>query len=99
MIKAILFDADGVLINGEMFSSVLEREYGISTKITTPFYAGPFQACLTGKADLKKIIKPYLKKWGWQKSVDEFLKTWFRAEHTIDKDLVDYIQELRKKDI
>lgn len=99
MIKAILFDADGVLINAELFSKVLEREYGISTEVTTPFYNGPFQACLTGDADLKEIIKPYLEKWGWKKSVDEFLMEWFKAEHVINEELVDYIQQLRNKGV
>lgn len=99
MIKAILFDADGVLINAEVFSKVLEREYGISTEITLPFYTGPFQACLKGDADLKEILSPYLEEWGWKKSVDEYLMEWFKAEHLIDEDLINYIQDLRSKRI
>ncbi|MGI8420041.1 MAG: HAD family hydrolase [Candidatus Levyibacteriota bacterium] len=99
MIKVILFDADGVLINGELFSEQLQREYNISTKKTISFFEGPFQACLTGNADLKEILAPYLKEWGWKKSVDDLLTYWFEAEHTIDEALVSYIQQLRLKGI
>ena len=99
MIKALLLDADGVLINGEMFSKQLERDYGISTKTVEPFFTGPFLDCLIGKADLKKILPPFLDKWGWQKSVDDFLDYWFQAEHKLDEKLIQYIQALRARGI
>ena len=77
MIRAILFDADGVVINTtERFSSYLEREYGISTKLTAPFFLGRFQDYIVGKADLKEEINKYLLSWGWKKSVDDFLRYW-----------------------
>ncbi len=99
MIKVIIFDADGVLINGEMFSVKLAKDYGISSEKTTPFFTGPFQACLIGDADLKVVITPYLKEWGWKKSADALLEYWFQAEHNIDEALVLYIQGLRQKGI
>lgn len=37
MIKVIIFDADGVLINGKLFSEHLEKDYGISRKQTKFF--------------------------------------------------------------
>ncbi len=61
MIKTILFDADGVLINGGQFSSHLEKDYGITREITAPFFTGPFIECLIGNADLKEVIPPYIK--------------------------------------
>ncbi len=97
MIKAIMFDADGVLINTERFSNQLTRDYGISTEMTKPFFEGPFAKCLTGKCDLKEEIAPYLDKWGWNKGVDAFLDYWFTSEHKVDEELVLYIQALRKQ--
>ncbi len=99
MIKVILFDADGVLVNGERFSTVLHREYGISIEKTLPFFNGPFQECLIGNADLRETVAPYLDEWGWTKGVDAFLDYWFNAEHTINEELINYVQELRAKGI
>lgn len=95
----ILFDADGVLVNGEMFSFELERKYGISNESTQPFFKGIFQECLINAKDLKKEIAPYLKQWGWQKSVQDYLDEWFVYEHKIDQSLIDYVQQLRAQGI
>lgn len=99
MIKVILFDADGVLINGEMFTHVFASEFGVSTDLMLPFFEGPFRDCIVGNADLKEVVAPHLAEWGWNKGVDAFLKYWFKAEHRIDQELVDYIQTIRKQGI
>lgn len=65
--------------------------------MTLPFFNGEFQDCLIGKADLKNVVKKYLKNWGWQKSVDDLLKEWFQFEHNIDEELADYLSSLKKK--
>lgn len=99
MIKHILFDADGVLVHGEMFSRQLEERYDISHETTQPFYQGIFAESLTGKVDLKEIIEPYLKEWGWPKTVDDYLEEWFSYEHVLDEEIIAYIQKLRAKGI
>jgi putative hydrolase of the HAD superfamily len=79
MIKVIIFDADGVLINTERrFSILLAEKYGIPLEKTLPFFNGPFQDCLIGKANLKETILPFLNTWGWKKGIDALLDIWFQ---------------------
>ncbi len=99
MIKVILFDADGVLLTGTMFSTYLQQHFGLSKDFIQPFFDNEFQKCLTGEADIKKELPKYLKQWGWKKSVDDFLTLWFTSEHKLDRDLIAYIQTLRKKGV
>jgi putative hydrolase of the HAD superfamily len=99
MIDVVLFDVDGVLVNGKSFSFYLERDYGITTDMASAFFRHKFVPCLIGEADLKVEISDYLQPWGWTKSVDELLDYWFTCEHIIDQSLIDYVQQLRQRDI
>jgi len=98
--KAILFDNDGVVVPTiEMFSQRFSREYRIPADEITPFFKGPFGDCMVGKADLKVVIKPYLKEWGWKKGVDALLQYWFKSEHLINTELVKEIHRLRRQGV
>lgn len=99
MIKVLIFDADGVLINGGIFSKRFSKEYNINISKINPFFDGPFKDCLIGKADLKEVLIPHLEEWGWKDGIDSFLEYWFSTEHSIDQELIDYIQEHRKNGI
>jgi putative hydrolase of the HAD superfamily len=95
-IETVIFDADGVLILSPMFSVPLEKEYGISQAETTAFFKGPFMHCLVGTADTRTELGPYLEKWGWKGTVDEFMDYWFKNEHTLNAPLMEYIAGLRR---
>jgi len=98
--KALIFDADGMIVHGERFSKRLARDFGISTDITTPFFVNEFQLCLVGKADLKQELAKHLKKWGWEKSIDDLLDVWFDESHTqIEAQFLPLIQNLRAKGV
>ncbi|MEK7648062.1 MAG: HAD-IA family hydrolase [Patescibacteria group bacterium] len=98
--KAILFDADGVVIRGERFSLQYTRDYGVPTETLDPFFrTAEFAQCLVGKQDLKEIIAPYVSTWEWKGSVDELLEYWFRAESVVDTELIAWIQTLRVQGI
>ncbi len=97
MIKVFLFDADGVVtVSPEKFSDRFSREFNVDyEEKILPFFENDFAPCLIGQADLKEIIKPYLGKWGWQKSVEELLKYWFGSENHVDERVVGAIKKLR----
>lgn len=100
MIKAIIFDADGVIVHREKyFSERLRDEYGIPREVSLQFFNGEFAECLVGKKDLKKILPKYFKAWGWKKSLEELLEYWFSREGTRNEELINYINKLRKKGI
>jgi putative hydrolase of the HAD superfamily len=97
MIKTVLFDADGVLINGGLFSVQLKRDFGLT--IPNDFFENEFQPALIGKSDLKEILADKVKEWGWKKSVDDLLDYWFKAEHQIDQELIKIVKKLKAKGI
>lgn len=96
MLKAVLFDVDGVLLIGERWDKELASTYGITPDALASFFAGPFQRCLVGEADLKAELAPYLPRWGWQHSIDDFLSYWFR-QYVVNKPLLRAIGRLRQR--
>jgi putative hydrolase of the HAD superfamily len=96
MITTILFDVDGVLLIGEPWYKDLASVYGITNEMHGSFFKDSFQPCLVGQADLKEALTPYLTRWGWPHSVEDFIDYWFR-HHTIHEELLQYIQQLRKR--
>jgi len=99
MIKVIIFDGVGLITHQEPLSVGLARDYGFSMEKMLPFFTGPLQDCVAGRAELKEIIVPYLDAWGWNKGVDAMLDYWFTRDHKIDTEMVPYIENLKKKGI
>lgn len=100
MLKTLLFDVDGVLVIGEHWHKALERTHGITSDQLTPFFRGPFQACLVGKADLKVELASFLPCVGWPYSVDAFIDYWFRQDAlTLNDPLLQIIQPVRQSGI
>jgi putative hydrolase of the HAD superfamily len=95
MIKALILDADGVVIFPWRFARYLEREHGITPGMTRPFFRSIFDDCLVGKADLKNVLPPFLQAWGWSGSLDEFVSSWLRTEDAVDDRVINVVRTLR----
>ncbi len=100
MIKAVVFDVDGVIVvNKEVFSLQYSKKSGIPASEFLPFFLGPFQECLVGKADLKEILKTEIHRFGHKGSIDEFLDLWFQSEHNVDEEVIGFVKELKENGI
>jgi putative hydrolase of the HAD superfamily len=99
-LKAILLDADGVvLVKQGYFSEKFSDECNVPLELITPFFKNEFRVCQLGKADLKEVLLPYLQQWGWQDSVDSFLRYWFTSDTQPDQIVLDKVQQLRNRSL
>ncbi len=92
MIRAVVFDADGVLLRPWRFRTLLAHQYGISPEITAEFFRGPFRHCCLGKLDVRTALPPYLNAWGWPGSLESFLDTWFRADGLVNAGVIEALR-------
>ena len=100
MIRAVLFDADGVVVTPEkIFSQCLQEEYGVPEEELENFFHGDFQQCLVGQADLKELLRDKIGQWNWQGTVDELLDYWFCNESKTDERMLKAIEQLKAKGI
>lgn len=97
MIKAILLDADGIVIQGrkKYFSEILSEEKGIDINIVKQFYFNEYRNCVVGKANLEEEISKYLKRWKWDKSVEELLQYWFSYDGKPQDNILKVVSFLR----
>lgn len=96
--KAVLFDADGLIIHSPRFSERLQKEYGITWETLKPFFQGPFQECKVGKADLENELAKTIKAWGWKDSVDALLTFWFQGD-IVDEEIKNTVSDLRQNGV
>lgn len=96
--KAILFDADGLIIHSQRFSERLEKEYGIAWETLRPFFQGPFQNCKIGKADLKNELRKTIETWGWKDSANALLAFWFQGD-VVDEEIKNIVSNLKQDGI
>lgn len=99
MIKAIIFDIDGVVIKENYFSARYSRDFNIPLEKIMAYFRNEHQECIVGKADFKTSIKKYLKDWAWEKPLDELLEYWFSGEAEMDQELLTEINKLKSQGI
>lgn len=98
-IKAVVFDADGMVIKGDRPSLRLARDFGVPMEKLNEFFGNEFQDCRLGKRDLREAVAPYLPQWGWKGSIDDFLHFWFAESYYRDEEVITWAQKLRNEGI
>lgn len=99
MIRALLLDADGVVIHPYRFARYLAQEHGITREMTAPFFRGVFEECLAGRADLRQVLPPFLLAWRWPGTLDEFVQTWLDVENAPDEAVIEIVRSIRASGI
>lgn len=97
--RAVLFDADGMTLQAQRFSDQFQKDYGVSWDRLHPFFAGPFQQCKLGKADLKEELAKVLTDWSWNGSVETLVTYWFRIGSTPNPEIIQVANDLRTRGI
>lgn len=100
-IKAILFDLDGLVLVGRkrLFSEQFAEEQKVPLDVVREFFVKDLKPCSMGKADLKEKVAPYLPRWKWNGTVDDFLMHWFSCCCEFDQQVLDIIVDLQKADV
>lgn len=100
MIKAILFDADGVTIkNHRYFSQRFSEDFNVPMEKILPFLQEDLKQCSIGKGDLKQSLIKYIPLWGYTKTPEELMEYWFEGEKEIDNQVIKFVKELKNKGI
>ena len=82
-IKCILFDADGVIINSQMFSIQYQNKYAVPNDDMITFFRGDFQNCIIGKADLIESLRTWLPVWKWERKTIEFSELNHKSKNSV----------------
>ena len=92
--RVIACDVDGVLVHGMadgryVWQDALARDFGISQDEIAAFFRDDWDACILGEADLYDVLPPYLERWRYGGTVEDFLAFWFANDSNLDHDLIE----------
>ncbi len=99
MIKAIIFDLNGVLITGKHVAKHIEEVYGIHERRVKKVYDAISSIVQMPDAPPAfSLWQSHLQTWGIRLSEQEFFRFWF-SEEVSDAELFDLAQTLRREGI
>jgi HAD superfamily hydrolase (TIGR01509 family) len=95
MIKAIIFDLNGVFIQSPKLSERFLNDYKVKVEDFLPALQGIMEKVrMPNAGNAFNYWKPYLEKWDVKLSEDQFFGYWFSAE-TENLELTDYAVRLK----
>lgn len=98
MIKAIVFDFDGVTyLENPRFGFVLSKKFNIPYDQVLPFFENELPECQISKKDLKEELVKYIKKWHINSTTEQIMKMWFE-NGGINQQIIDIIKTLKNKE-
>lgn len=101
MIRALMIDVDGVLVNGRPsdgrgWAAELEADLGLSTAdLQREFFKPCWNEVVVGRADLVESLTPVLEKLAPHLNVRELIAYWFRQDSALDIALLDSLSRCR----
>ncbi len=99
MIKAVIFDLNGIFIKSPKLSSRFEKDFGISHEVFLPKLSWIMDQ--VRKPNAQKAFnywEPVLRSWGLKMSEEEFWEYWFNAEKP-DEEVIELAGKLRNSGI
>lgn len=99
MIKAVIFDLNGVFLQSEYLTKRMHEKYGVSeNKLLEALKKVMKLVRQPGIDNSFEVWRPYLEKLGLKITKQEFFNFWFSGEKLVPE-LLEYAKELRSKGI
>lgn len=98
MLKAVVFDVDGVILKYNLFSDRYCERFNLPIETLSPFFQNEFQKSVTGEVDIKELLKKHVDGWKWNRSIDQLMEYWL-SEDEIDEEMIQLIKQLNQKGV
>ena len=97
MIKAVIFDLNGVFLESKLLSERFKEKYGVPEEKFVPALKTVMDIVRKPNSPSAfSLWKPYLDKWGFNLTEKKFFDFWFSGEKLV-LGLVHYVDELKDK--